>query len=115
MMLDPGPRSPCTPPSHPGILHRRTHAAGMSVSLGVYITMDCGQRSKPPPSDRAPPSTIDPVANPGEPETSSQRVLASYADLPNPLVRTPHLRQRDRGRFTLISIKLIRMVLTTRH
>ncbi|KAG8769053.1 hypothetical protein FRC12_005200 [Ceratobasidium sp. 428] len=85
MMLDPRPRSPSTPPSRPGILHRRTHSAGTHFKLPRLLSIQSE------------------LANPGDSELKSeasfQRLLASNADLPSALVRTPHPRRRDRGRF----------------
>ncbi|KAG8742313.1 hypothetical protein FRC10_001671 [Ceratobasidium sp. 414] len=85
MVLDPRPRSPSTPPSRPGVLHRRTHSAGTQFKLPRLLSIQSE------------------VANPADSELKSeasfQRLLASNADLPGALVRTPHPRRRDRGRF----------------
>ncbi|KAG9086370.1 hypothetical protein FRC06_003134, partial [Ceratobasidium sp. 370] len=85
MMLDPRPRSPSTPPSRPGALHRRTHSAGTPFKLPRLLSIQSE------------------LANPADSELKSeasfQRLLASNADLPGALVRTPHPRRRDRGRF----------------
>ncbi|KAG9090846.1 hypothetical protein FRC07_012004, partial [Ceratobasidium sp. 392] len=86
MLLDSSrPRSPSTPPSRPGILHRRTHSAGTPFKLPRLLSIQSE------------------LANPADSELKSeasfQRLLASNADLPSALVRTPHPRRRDRGRF----------------
>ncbi|QRV98164.1 hypothetical protein RhiJN_26183 [Ceratobasidium sp. AG-Ba] len=85
MSLDSRPRSPSTPPSRPGVLHRRNNSAGTHFKLPRLLSIQSE------------------LANPADAELKSeasfQRLLASNADLPGALVRTPHPRRRDRGRF----------------
>jgi hypothetical protein len=100
MALDSQPRSPSTPPSRPPP-HRRTRSTGTPVSTPL-LSIDSALIS---PQFKLPRllSIQSELTNPADAELKSeasfQRLLASNADLPGALVRTPHPRRRDRGRF----------------
>lgn len=87
MALDSRPRSPSTPPStRPVAPHRRTQSTGTpQFKLPRLLSI---QSELTNPADAELKS-----------EASFQRLIASNADLPAALVRTPRPRRRDRGRF----------------